>query len=267
MQVQQSTEVELGLLEELDLADVDLKRKQSQFTIDHSERLHASTNILQGVDSLGGLLDLATDDLGDELGGKLGEGAASSLTLDDLQHLLADSPDLRRASVGGLLDLVGASLGEGNGEQSDQVVIGGLDGDVGLDQGLPLADQGAQLVGCEVQTVEVGQTVLSLDLVHTELNLAESVVLVVLEIGKGDLEDSALQGVVGVLKTAGTVDEGLSNIANLESGRSLHVVRGMIAEKMSKMRCTLTEYSSFLEKGSTVRFLRPFLPLERRLFL
>jgi hypothetical protein len=59
--------------------------------------------------------------------------------------------------------------------------------------------------------MEVGQTILSLNLIHTELNLAECVVLVVLQIGKGDLEDSALQRVVGVLKTTGTVDKRLSN--------------------------------------------------------
>lgn len=53
------------------------------------------THVLEGVDALGGLLDLATNDLRDELGDQLLEGAASSLTLDDLGHLLADGTDLR----------------------------------------------------------------------------------------------------------------------------------------------------------------------------
>lgn len=143
--------------------------------------------------------------------GELGQGAAGGLTLHDLGHLLADGTDLRRAGVGGLLDLVGASLGEGDGEQANEVVIGGLHGDVGLNERLPLADEGAQLVGGEVQTVEVGQAVLALDLVDTELDLAESVVLIVLEIGEGNLNDTALQGVVGVLQTAGAVDESLAD--------------------------------------------------------
>lgn len=76
---------------------------------------------------------------------------------------------------------------------------------------MPLAHEGAELVGCEVQAVEVGETVLALDFVDAELHLAESVIFVVLEIGERDLEDTALQGVVGVLQTGGSVDEGFSN--------------------------------------------------------
>jgi hypothetical protein len=170
-----------------------------------------ATYVLQGVDALSGLLNLAANHLGDELVGELGQSAAGGLALNDLGHLLADGADLRRAGVGGLLDLVGASLGEGNGEQAEEVVVSGLHGDVGLDQGLPLADQGAQLVGGKVQTVEVGQAVLALDLIDAELDLAEGVVFIVLEVGEGDLEDTALQGVVGVLQTAGAVDEGLAD--------------------------------------------------------
>lgn len=173
----------------------------------------ASTYVLEGVDALGGLLNLTTNDLGDELLGELSEGACAGVAGHDLHHLLADSPDLRRLSVCGLLDLVRSSLGEGNAEEADEVVIGGLDDDVGLNEGLPLADEGAELVGGEVETVEVGQAVLALDLVDAKLDLAEGVVLILLEIGERDLEYPALQSVVCVLETGGTVDEGLSNTA------------------------------------------------------
>jgi hypothetical protein len=178
--------------------------------------VRAATYVLEGVDALGGLLDLATDDLGDELLGKLGEGARAGVAGHDLNHLLADGPDLGRLGVCGLLDLVRSSLGEGNAEEAEEVVVGGLDNDVGLDEGLPLADEGAELVGGEVETVEVGQAVLALDLVDAELDLAESVVLILLEIGERDLEYPALQSVVGVLETGGTVDEGLSDTAKSE---------------------------------------------------
>lgn len=63
--------------------------------------------------------------------------------------------------------------------------------------------------------MEVGQAVLALDLVDTELDLAESVVLIVLEIGEGNLNDTALQGVVGVLQTTGAVDKGLADTSEL----------------------------------------------------
>ena len=59
--------------------------------------------------------------------------------------------------------------------------------------------------------MEVGQAVLALDLIDTELDLAEGVVLILLEIGERDLEDAALQSVVGVLETGGAVDQGLAD--------------------------------------------------------
>lgn len=59
--------------------------------------------------------------------------------------------------------------------------------------------------------MEVGKTVLALDLVDPQFDLAERVVLVLLEVGKRDLEDTALESVVGVLQTSGAVNEGLPN--------------------------------------------------------
>ena len=59
--------------------------------------------------------------------------------------------------------------------------------------------------------MEVGQAVLALNLVDSQADLAEGVVLILLEIGERNLEDTALEGVVGVLETGGTVDEGLAN--------------------------------------------------------
>ena len=164
---------------------------------------------------MGSLLDLTTDNLGDELGCELCEGAAGSFALNDLGHLLSDSSDLRGGGIGGLLDLVGSALGEGNGEQAEEVVVGGLDCDVGLNQGLPLSDERSQLVGCEVETVEVGQAILSLDLIHPELDLSECVILILLEIRQRNLENSALQCIVCVLKTGGSVDESLADTAKL----------------------------------------------------
>jgi len=167
--------------------------------------------VLQRVNALGSFLDLASDGLGDKLGGELLQIAARGLALDDLGHLSPDGPDLGCGGIRGLLDLVGAALREGDGEESEEVIVGGLDGDVGLDQGLPLSHQGPQLVRGEVQTVEVGQAVLALNLIDSELDLPESVVLVLLQIRQGDLEDPALQSVVRVLHTRGSVDERLAD--------------------------------------------------------
>jgi hypothetical protein len=160
---------------------------------------------------LGSLLNLTTDNFGDELGCELCEGTAGGFTLNDLGHFLSDSSDLRGGGVGGLLDLVGSALGEGNGEQAEEVVVGGLDCDIGLNQGLPLSNERSQLVGCEVETVEVGQAVLSLNLIDSELDLSERVVLILLEIRQRNLENSALQCIICVLKTGRSVDKSLAD--------------------------------------------------------
>lgn len=59
--------------------------------------------------------------------------------------------------------------------------------------------------------MEVGQAVLALDLINTELDLAEGVVLILLEVCQADLEDTALEGIVGVLQTSGPVDQSLAD--------------------------------------------------------
>jgi len=105
--------IELGALEDLDLADVD---------------------VLQREDTLASLLDTVTNDIlgsrrrrGDELGNELLEIARSGFLGHDLEHLLADLTDLGRLSIGGLLDLVAATSSEGNDEKTDKVTVGGLD--------------------------------------------------------------------------------------------------------------------------------------------
>ena len=81
---------------------------------------------------------------------------------------------------------------------------------------MPLADERAQLVGGEVETVEVGQAVLSLDFIDSELDFAESVVFVGLEISEGNLEDTALQCVVRRFETSRSVDQGLADTVDYD---------------------------------------------------
>ena len=69
---------------------------------------------------------------------------------------------------------------------------------MGLDEGLPLANKGAELIGGEAHAVEVGQAVLALNLVNPELDLAEGLLLILVEIGQGYLDNTTLQRVIGV---------------------------------------------------------------------
>ena len=178
MELEQLVEVELGCLEDLCLAGVD---------------------VLKGVDAARRLLDLPTDNLRHELLNQLLEITARGLTGHDLKHLLAEFPNLGGLGVGGLFDLGGASLGEPNSEKAEEVSVGCLDINVSLDKGLALADEGSKLVRGEVHAVEVGEAVLALDLVDAKLDFAEVLLLILVEIGERDLEDTAPEGVVGVL--------------------------------------------------------------------
>lgn len=201
--------VVLGCLENLDLADVD---------------------VLEGEDTLGGLLDLTADDLGDELGDKLTKVARVGLTLDNLEHLLADGADVRRLGVGVLLDLVGTLLGEGNDKDAEEVTVGGLDILVSLNERLPLADERAKLVRGEVHAVEVGKASAALDTVNLQLELAVSLLVVLVKVSERSLDDAALERVIGVLETLRSVDKGLTDVSVLEEGRSLDVVPVLAGE-------------------------------------
>ena len=177
------------------------------------------TYILQRIDALGSLFNFTSDDLRDEFRCELGERASNSFALHDISHLLSDGANLRRAGICGFLDLVWTSLRECDGEQTNKVIIGRLHSDVSLNERLPLAHEGSQLVGSEVQSMEVGQAVFPLNLVHAKLDLAESVFFVALKIGERDFENTALKGIVGILQTSGAVDKCLSNALQIVSNQ------------------------------------------------
>ena len=102
--------------------------------------------------------------------------------------------------------MVCPSLGEGDGKQAEKVVVCSLHCNIGFNQGLPFSNEGTELVGGKIEAVKVSETVLSLDFIDSQLHFAESMVFVGLEVGQGDFEDPALQGVVGILETRCTID-------------------------------------------------------------
>ena len=112
----QLAEIELGSLEDLDLSDID---------------------VLDGVDIVAGLFDGLANHFRGELLDKFLHVARGSFLGHDFKHLLANLLDLSSLSIGSLADLVRAALGEGNGEETEEVSIGGLDIDVGFNNGLP----------------------------------------------------------------------------------------------------------------------------------
>lgn len=102
----------------------------------------------------------------------------------------------RVLSIRGLASGALGVAGESDGEQTKQVAIGGLHVDERLDGRLLLLDHRTQLVGRDVHAVKVGQTILALGLLDDELELAESV-FVLVQVAERGLEHAALQAIRG----------------------------------------------------------------------
>ena len=107
--------------------------------------------------------------------------------------------DLRGLGVCGLLDLVCTTARETNGEHTQQVAVGRPNVLMRLNERLPLANKRAQLVRREAHTVEVGQAVTTLHLIHTKLELAVGLLVVLVKVGKRLLKNTALERIRGIL--------------------------------------------------------------------
>jgi len=113
---------------------------------------------------------------------------------------LAEELLLGALGVAGGLDLVLVAAGEGNGEETDEVAIEGLGLNEGLDEGVPLLDEGAELVTGDVHAVEVGVQIKTFDFFALELDLSpRHLVGVAVELTKGDGENATTQTVGGDL--------------------------------------------------------------------
>mmetsp|Transcript_39065 Transcript_39065/g.54280 ORF Transcript_39065/g.54280 Transcript_39065/m.54280 type:complete len:233 (-) Transcript_39065:56-754(-) len=184
----------------------------------------AHKNIGQRVDSSAGLLNLLSDGLGDELEDQLLHVAGGGLLGHDLRHLLADGADLGGLGVARPLEGVLTLFGESNAEQTHAVSVSGDDVGVRLNEGLPLADKGPELVSGKVHAPEVAQDVASLHVFSTELHLAEGLVLILVEVCKRALENTSLQSIRSNLCSLCTGDKGLADASLREERGGLDVV-------------------------------------------
>jgi hypothetical protein len=84
--------------------------------------------------------------------------------------------------------------------------------------------------------VEVGQAGLALDLIDTQTELAESLVLALgVQVTKGDIKNTTTEVVVSVLQTLGAVNEGLAQVADSKAGGSLDVVPVLAGERINNL--------------------------------
>jgi len=204
-----SGNIELGLLDHLNLADV---------------------AILDGEDGRSFLLDLLSGGSSDKSLDESLEVSLSGQGGHGVDHLGADGADLGRLGVTGLLELIVLLLGEGDTEQTDDVAISGAGVNIGLNDRLLLLDEGAKLVTGHVHAVEVEETVVSLNILNTELDLTVSHGLVVIEISKGELDNTSLQSIGSNLLTLGLGDDGLSALLLGKDGGSDELVPFFLEE-------------------------------------
>jgi hypothetical protein len=104
-------------------------------------------------------------------------------------------------------------------EETKQVTVGGLDVNVGLDEGLSLLDNVTQAVRRQVHAVEVGEDIAALDIFGVETELAEGPlgILVVLQIGEGYF-DHAVPEALGrdFCSLGAAVDRSFPDLASVE---------------------------------------------------
>jgi len=208
VQLHEAGQVELGLLEGLDLADED---------------------VVEGVDGVGGLLNVLGDGVGDELLHERLEVAGAHLAVDDLHHLGADLAFLGGLSVGGLLDLVGALVGVADAEYAELVAVGGGHVNVAGDHSLPLLHHRAHLVTGQAHSVEVGEAMFALDIFADELEFPEGG-LVLVEISLVAFKDTSLKTIRSNLGSYGPGNQSLSDLAAVEHAWGFDIIPVLLGE-------------------------------------
>jgi len=189
-------------------------------------------HVLEWVE-LGALLcDLLGDGLGQELLKEVLEGGFLGLVHHDLHHLLADVLNLRCFSIAGGLYLLGLAACERNAEQAHEVTIGGLGLHESLDQRMPFLDEGAKLVAGNAESSEVGEALEAFDLLDLELDNSpgEFVLVLLVKVSVGNLEDAAPQAVSRDVLSSGFVARGQSGHSNLENVGCTYVVPLLLEE-------------------------------------
>jgi len=164
--------IELGFLEKLNLSDED---------------------VLEGEDLNALLNDLLANSILDEFLGKLLESGLLGLIDHNLHHLLTDELALRSLGVACGAHLTAGSLGEANAEHTEEVSVGSLGLDEGLNGGVPFLDDGAELVTGDVHSIKVGVAIEALDLFDLNLHLSPSLfVAISVQISQRYLKHTAL---------------------------------------------------------------------------
>ena len=112
-----------------------------------------------------------------QLLGQLLKCGLLSLANHNLHHLLADELALRALGVACSADLSACSLGESNAEHTEEIAISSLGLHEGLNSGVPLLHNGAELVTGDVPDVAVSVQIETFDFLALKLDLSLAISL------------------------------------------------------------------------------------------
>ena len=135
-----------------------------------------------------------------------------------------------RLGVARGLDLVFLRSGESNAKQADNVSIGSSAINGTFNDRLLFADKRAELVASHVHTVEVGETVVALNILNTKLDLSVGLRLVLLEVRERNFNHTSLEVFRGNLGSLCLGNESLSAVLSGKDGRSNQLVPFLLGE-------------------------------------
>jgi len=166
--------IELGLLEDLNLADKDILKREDLWAV---------------------LLNLLADLFREYLFENILKGWFSSLSNHDFHHLLAKLLLVGCFSVAGGLNLVSVTAGESNCEHSNEVTIGSFSLDESLNSWVPLFDKRTEFIAGDVHSMEVGVAVEALDFFNLDLHLSPcDLMSIVVKFTKWNSENTSTEG-------------------------------------------------------------------------
>lgn len=207
-------DIKLWLLQDLDLAD---------------------EAVLDREDGRGCLSNVVANRSGDEFLDKTLEVSFGTEFRHDGGHFGANGTDFGTLGVASGFDLIVLRTCESNAKHSDNVSVGSSAVNIGLDDRLLLANQGAKLVSGHVHSVEIQETVVSLNVFNTQLDFSERHALVLVQVGKRNFNDTSLEVVRSNLGTLSLGNQSLSTVLGSKDRRSNEFVPFLLQKGVDRL--------------------------------
>lgn len=126
--------------------------------------------------------------------------------------------------------MVGLWPGESNAKETNNVSIGGSNISGTLNNTLLLLDQTAKLITGHVHSVEIKETVVSLNILYTKLDLTVANFFILVQVTERKLNNTSFESIRGDLGSLCFGDESLTALLGRENGWSNEFVPFFLQE-------------------------------------